>query len=94
MGRFVLLGVASTPIALPVFLPEMLPTEVEEWRRIATVLRERIRDAFAGLGPNQRVVLFVHDPSALPFLGEIPEVRCRLDRIACTVVGHLHTRSV
>jgi hypothetical protein len=94
LGRFVLLGVASTPIALPVFLPEMLPAEREEWRRIASSLRDRVREAFAGLGPDQRVVLFVHDPSALPFLAELPEVQSCLDRIACTVVGHLHTPAV
>jgi hypothetical protein len=40
------------------------------------------------------VVLFVHDPSALPFLAELPEVQSRLDQIACTVVGHLHTPAV
>lgn len=94
MGQFVLLGVASTPIAFPVFQPEMLPAEVDEWRAIAVGLGERVREAFAGLGPGQRMVLFVHDPTALPFLAEIPEVRSRLDRIACTVVGHLHTPAV
>ena len=94
LGLFVLLGVASTPIALPVFLPEMLPAELEEWRRIADGLGRQVRGAFAGLRPDQRVVLFVHDPSALPFLAELPEVQSRLEQIACTVVGHLHTPAV
>ncbi|MFM7819140.1 MAG: hypothetical protein ACKPGI_19515 [Verrucomicrobiota bacterium] len=94
MGRFVLVGVASTPIALPVFLPEMLPSETEAWRRIAEGLRAQVRETFGGLEPGQRVVLFVHDPSALPFLSELPEVRARMDQIVCTVVGHLHTPAV
>lgn len=94
VGRFVLVGVASTPIALPVFLPEMLFSETEAWRRIADGLRAQVRDTFGGLEPEHRVVLFVHDPSALPFLAELPEVRARMDQIACTVVGHLHTPAV
>ncbi len=94
LGRFVLVGVASTPIALPVFLPEMLPSETEAWRRIAEELRGQVRETFGGLEPGQRVVLFVHDPSALPFLAELPEVRARMDQIGCTVVGHLHTPAV
>ncbi len=94
VGRFVLVGAASTPIALPVFLPEMLPSETEVWRRIADGLRAQVRETFGGLETEQRVVLFVHDPSALPFLAELPEVRAQMDRIACTVVGHLHTPAV
>ena len=94
MDRFVLVGVASTPIALPVFLPEMLPSETEAWHRIADGLRTQVRQTFGGLKPEQRVVLFVHDPSALPFLSELPEVRARMAQIACTVVGHLHTPAV
>lgn len=94
LGRFVLMGVASTPIAFPVFLPEMLAVETEAWYRIAEGLRAQVRETFAGLEYDQKVILFVHDPSALPFLAELPEVRARMDQIACTVVGHLHTPAV
>ncbi|MCW5558838.1 MAG: hypothetical protein KIT22_13550, partial [Verrucomicrobiae bacterium] len=37
---------------------------------------------------------FVHDPSALPFLGRLPSVRRLLPQVALTVVGHLHTPAI
>lgn len=91
VGRYVLLGVTSTLIALPVYAPELLPEERPEWdRRRAEHLAE-VRRAFASLRPEERVLLFCHDPSALPFLGQEEEVRHRLGQIERTIIGHLHS---
>jgi hypothetical protein len=40
------------------------------------------------------VLLFCHDPTALPFLGEEEAVRRRLPQIEATIIGHLHTNLV
>jgi hypothetical protein len=53
-----------------------------------------IRAAFSGLNPNERVLLFCHDPSALPFLGREEPVRSRIAQIEQTVVGHLHSKLI
>ena len=53
-----------------------------------------MRAAFAGLHAEQRVLLFCHDPTALPFLARVPEVRDRLAQIEATVIGHLHSQLI
>lgn len=93
-GDWVLIGIASTPVALPIFAPEILSEELPAWAQVAHRLWERIHEAFDGLRPQQRIVLFVHDPSALPFLGRDETVSRHLPNIALTVVGHLHTPSI
>jgi hypothetical protein len=50
--------------------------------------------AFAALQPGQRVLLFCHDPTALPFLWREEIVRARLAQIEQTVIGHLHSKLV
>src|SRR5439155_16539093 len=46
---------------------------------------------FTELQPNQRVMLFCHDPTALPFLWREDAVRSKLPQIEQTVIGHLHS---
>ncbi|HTH49467.1 MAG TPA: metallophosphoesterase [Candidatus Limnocylindria bacterium] len=94
LGRYVLLGAASTALALPVFAPELLPAEREEWQAIHEAQLAAVRAAFAALEPGQRVILFVHDPTALPFLWREEAIRSRLGQVEHTVIGHLHTRSI
>jgi hypothetical protein len=94
IGRYVLVGVTSSLIAFPVFEPEALPEEREEWRRLRTAHLERIRRAFTGLKPEQRILLFCHDPTALPFLWQDAAVRARLPSVEQTMIGHLHTRVI
>ncbi len=91
VGRTVLMGVASTIAAMPVFETEA-PAEDRAawWMRHREHLRE-IESAFVELKPGQRVILFCHDPSALPFLWEREAIRMRASRIERTVIGHLHT---
>jgi len=90
-GRYVLLGVTSSLVALPVFEPDLLPEEREEWQRLRAEHLAHIGEAFAGLAANQRLVLFCHDPTALPLLGREAFVRARQDQIELTVIGHLHS---
>lgn len=91
IGRYILIGVASSLVALPVFEPDTLPEERSEWKRLRSVHLDDIRHAFDGLGSDQRVLLFCHDPTALPFLWEEPTIQKKLSNIEQTVIGHLHS---
>ena len=91
IGDWVLMGAVSSLIALPVFESETLPEEREEWRALREKHLTEIRNAFASLKPNQRVLFFCHDPTALPFLWEEEAVRSRLSQLEHTIIGHLHS---
>lgn len=93
-GPWVLIGIASSPVALPVFEPELLPGERSGWKEVQTQMWTRLRETFAGVERRQRIILFVHDPSALPYLGRDDTVARCLPQIETTVVGHLHTPSI
>jgi hypothetical protein len=53
-----------------------------------------VRQAFAGVKPGQKILLFCHDPTALPFLGREGEVRAKLAQLECTIIGHLHSKLI
>lgn len=94
VGRYVLLGVVSSLVALPVFETDILPAERPEWERARAEHLAEIRRAFAALQPGQRVLLFCHDPTALPFLRQEAIVRARLPQVEQTLIGHLHSNLV
>lgn len=94
IGAYVLVGVASTLVALPVFKPDTLPAERVEWERLREEHLAAIRGAFASIEPGQRLLLFCHDPTALPFLWAEEDVRTRLPQIEQTIIGHLHSNLV
>ncbi len=94
IGSYVLLGFVSTLVALPAFQADMLPDERPAWERLRVEHLAEIRAAFDALQPNQRVLLFCHDPTALPFLWREESVRARLPQIEQTTIGHLHSRVV
>jgi len=94
LGNYVLLGVVSSLLALPVFAEDTLPAERPEWERLRADHLAEIRRAFAALRPDQRVLLFCHDPTALPFLGREEAVHARLPQIEQTIIGHLHSNLV
>lgn len=91
LGKYVLLNCTSTLVALPLFVPDMLPAERAMWEQLRTKHLMEIRAAFAALNPDHRVLFFCHDPSALPFLGRDEIVRSKLNQIERTVIGHLHS---
>lgn len=93
-GPYVLLGITSTLVALPVFRPDALDEEWSAWEELRAVHLARIGAAFEALQPRQRVLLFCHDPTALAFLWRETAVRARLSQIEHTIIGHLHTRLV
>jgi hypothetical protein len=94
IGRYLLIGVSSPLIALPASQPDVLPEEWPEWQRLREAHLAEIRAAFDALRPEQRVLLFCHDPTALPFLGCEESVRRRLPQVEQTILGHLHTRLI
>ena len=94
IGNYLLMGVASPLIALPACQPEILPEEWPEWQRLREAHLAEIRAAFDDLQPDQRVLLFCHDPTALPFLWREESVRRRLPQVEQTILGHLHTRLI
>jgi hypothetical protein len=69
----------------------MLPEERSAWELLREQHLAEIRTAFAALKPHQRVLLFCHDPTALPFLGGDEVVRSKLSQVEQTIIGHLHS---
>jgi calcineurin-like phosphoesterase family protein len=94
LGNYVLIGVASSLLALPVYEPDALATELAGWHELRAQHFADIRRAFAELKPGQRVLLFCHDPTALPFLWHDETVRNKLPQVEQTVIGHLHSNLV
>jgi hypothetical protein len=93
-GRYVLIGVVSSLVALPVFEPEALREEISAWRQLRQQHLVEIRAAFSALRSDQRVLLFCHDPTALPFLWREEAVRAKLPQIEQSIIGHLHSNLI
>jgi hypothetical protein len=94
IGRYVLIGLVSSLVGLPVFELDTLPEERAEWERFRAEHLIEIRRAFNALQPDRRVLLFCHDPTALPFLWREDAVRARLGQIEQTIIGHLHSNLI
>jgi hypothetical protein len=94
LGNYVMLGVVSSLLGLPVFEADTLPAERGEWNAMREEHFAEVRAAFASLGADQRVVLFCHDPTALPFLWRDEVVRAKVPQIELTIIGHLHSRLI
>jgi hypothetical protein len=94
LGRYLLLGITSSLAAMPVYLRETLESEREQWREIARQHLHGISAVFDALAPTDRVLLFCHDPTALPYLWEMEAVRKRAGQIERTIIGHLHSTLV
>jgi hypothetical protein len=93
-GDFVLMGITSSLVTLPTMTQEMLPDERAEWERLRQEHLAVIRAAFAELGPQRKVLLFCHDPTALPFLWREEIIRARVRQVAATIIGHLHSQLI
>jgi hypothetical protein len=94
IGKYLLIGFASSLVTLPILQPDTLPAERPDWEALRSELMKNLAEAFEALEPDQRVLLFCHDPSALSFLWEEASVRARIAQVEQTVVGHLHSNLV
>jgi predicted MPP superfamily phosphohydrolase len=94
VGCYVLCGVTSSLLALPILESETFMEEREAWNRERECHLQSIRDAMERLATDQRLILFCHDPTALPFLWREPAVRRRLEQVDLTVIGHLHSNMI
>jgi hypothetical protein len=90
-GNYILVGITSSLVAMPVFIKETLAEEKEQWKKLARDHVSEIEKVFNSLAANERVILFCHDPTALPFLAKIPAVQTRSVQIERTIIGHLHS---
>ena len=93
-GSFVLIGITSSLVALPIYAPEALHEELSKWSELRERHMQEIRAAFAGLRRDQRVILFCHDPTALPFLAQDGRIASKLNQMERTIIGHLHSRLI
>lgn len=93
-GQYVFVGVVSTLLAFPIYESEALEYERNDWHQLREEHLEEIRRVFENIQPRQRIILFCHDPTALPFLGQEQAVRKKLGQIERTVLGHLHSNAV
>jgi hypothetical protein len=94
IGNYLLMGITSTLVALPIFEQDAVPEELPRWRDLRARHFEQARRAFQGLQRGERIILFCHDPTALPFLWHDPGIREKLPQLEATVIGHLHTNLV
>jgi hypothetical protein len=91
IGRYVLIGVTSSLIAMPVYERETLEAERAMWWELRRQHLAGIEAVLNALGREERLILFCHDPTALPYLWELDSVRARVRQIERTVIGHLHS---
>ncbi|MFN0067752.1 MAG: metallophosphoesterase [Limisphaerales bacterium] len=89
-----LVGVTSSLVALPVLEREALPEELGRWAELRAAHLAELDRQLTSLPPDARWLLFCHDPTALPFLLELPSVRAALPRLGATIIGHLHSELV
>lgn len=94
LGPYTCMGVTSSLIALSEFKAEILEEEAPLWQAARQEHLSEIREAFHALPDHRRILLFCHDPTALPYLWEEQAVIDRLGQIEQTFVGHLHSRLI
>jgi hypothetical protein len=94
IGRYLLIGITSSLAALPVYLTEALESERGQWQEAARAHWDELRAAFESARGEDRILLFCHDPTALPFLAEVQAVRSRAGQIERTIIGHLHSELI
>jgi len=94
LGNYILMNVVSSLLAFPIFETDALSSERAEWHELRSAHLAQIRHAFDSISPTQRIVLFCHDPTALPYLWNERSVRSRLPQLEQTIIGHLHSNLI
>ncbi|HEX7859731.1 MAG TPA: metallophosphoesterase [Verrucomicrobiae bacterium] len=90
-GNYVLIGITSTLAAMEIYARETLSSERPQWEELARQHLCGIDAIFNALASSDRVLLFCHDPTALPFLWQLESIRTRANQIERTIIGHLHS---
>jgi len=93
-GWFVLVGFSSSLVGLEALETELPAQELEGWRELRRSHMDDIRRMLRKLQPDQKLILFCHDPTALPFLYAEDAMREKLDQVEMTVLGHLHSPAI
>lgn len=94
VGRYSLIAVASPLLALPANVRDALPDELPRWEALRAAHLAEIRALFGRLGADRKIILFCHDPTALPYLAQEEAVRQRFGQIEQTIIGHLHSKLI
>ena len=90
-GNYLLVGITSTLAAMSVYARESLDAERPQWEELSRQHLHAIEAVFNSLNTNDRVILFCHDPTALPFLWQLPAIRNHIGQLERTIIGHLHS---
>ena len=90
-GMYVFLAVTSSLVAMPVYERETLQEEKAIWWELRRQHLHGIEAVFNALHATDRVILFCHDPTALPYLWELEPVRRKAAQLEKTIIGHLHS---
>lgn len=90
-----LIGVASSLLALEVLEPELLDAERPGWHSLRRDYLQQLETELAAIPDSRRLVLFCHDPTALPYLQATTfYARLLQPRLEMTIIGHLHSELV
>jgi len=94
LGRYVLIGVTSSLAAVPSLIGDQFPEERADWLAAHQDHLAEVSKLFTGINSSQRIILFCHDPTALPFLWEVEAIRQLAPQIERTIIGHLHSNLI
>jgi hypothetical protein len=94
LDRYVVIGITSSLVAAPSLRGDQSEDEHEGWQKEHSEHMAEIRALFRGIDSTRRILLFCHDPTALPFLWEDPEIRRLAPQIERTIIGHLHSNLI
>jgi hypothetical protein len=76
---------------MPVYERETLEAERASWWELRRQHLHGIDAVLNALSAGDRLILFCHDPTALPYLWELESMRNKERQIERTVIGHLHS---
>jgi len=93
-GHYVIIGMTSSLAAVPSLAGDQSVEEQVGWQEEHQRHLAEVRELFRGINSSQRILLFCHDPTALPFLWEVEVIRRRVPQIERTIIGHLHSNLI
>lgn len=94
LGRHVVIGMTSSLAAAPSLAGDQSPDEQAGWQDEHRQHMAEVNELFRGIQSHQRIILFCHDPTALPFLWESEIIRNLTPQFERTIIGHLHSNLI